>query len=102
MNLEKFIPIDQLCTLYKVEMSFFSNLNEFGLIRVETIEKSLCVHQDQIYDIEKMIRMHKDLNINFEGIDAVYNLLKKINELQLELTDIKNKLRLYEGDTDLK
>ena len=96
MNIEKFIPIDQLCTHYMVEMSFFSNLNELGLIRITTVEKSLCVHQDQINDIEKMIRMHQELNINFEGIDTIFNLLEKINELQLELNDIKNRLKFYE------
>lgn len=100
MSIENFIPIDQLCTHYKVEMSFFSNLNELGLISIKTVEKSICVHQDQINDIEKMIRMHQELDINVEGIDTIFNLLEKINKLQLELTDIKNRLRLYENLND--
>ena len=97
MSIENFIPLNQLCTHYKVEMSFFTNLNEFGLIEIITIEQSHFVHKDKASDIEKIIRMHDELEINFEGIDTIFNLLEKIKALQTELITTKNKLRLYEG-----
>ncbi|MFZ3273493.1 MAG: chaperone modulator CbpM [Lutibacter sp.] len=97
MNKENFIPLHKLCELYKVEMSFFSSLNEIGLIQITTIEESHYVHQDKIIDIEKMIRMHRDLEINIEGIDIAFNLLQKIDELENELISIKNRLRIYEN-----
>ena len=96
MSIEKFIPLNQLCTHYKVEMSFFTNLKEFGLIEIKTIKKSQFVHKDKASDIEKIIRMHHELEINFEGIDTIFNLLEKIKTLQAELISTKNKLRLYE------
>lgn len=96
MRSENFIRLSQLCTHYQVEMSFFTTLDEYGLIETQTIEKSVCVHQDNINDIEKMMRMHQDLNINFEGIDAVLHLLQKVDYLQSELSTLKNRLRLYE------
>ena len=43
-----------------------------------------------------MIRLHYDLNINLEGLDAVYNLLKRVENLQSEITSLHNKLRIYE------
>ena len=58
MSLENFIPLDNLCTHYKVEMSFFRTLNEIGLIEITTVEQSLCVHKDKASDVEKIIRMH--------------------------------------------
>ena len=97
MSKEKFIPLQKLCELYKVEMSFFSSLNEIGLIQITIIEESNCIHQDKIHDIEKMIRMHLDLEINIEGIDIAFNLLQKIDELENELIAIKNRLRIYEN-----
>ena len=96
MSLENLIPLDQLCTHYKVEMSFFTNLNEFGLIEIRTIEQSQYVHQDITSDIDKIIRMHHELDINFEGIDTIFNLLEKIKALQAELITTKNRLKLYE------
>lgn len=97
MSLENLIPLQQLCIHYDVEMSFFTNLNEYGLIEIRTIEESLFVHLDQAGDIEKIIRMHHELEINFEGIDTVLHLLEKIESLQNELSEAKNRLRLYEG-----
>tara|TARA_R110002124_G_scaffold46919_3_gene140258 strand:+ start:3163 stop:3456 length:294 start_codon:yes stop_codon:yes gene_type:complete len=96
MSLENFIPLNQLCTHYRVEMSFFTNLNEFGLIEIITIEQSLFVHKDKASDIEKIIRIHNELDINLEGIDTIFNLLEKIKKLQSELITTKNRLRLYE------
>jgi len=96
MNTENLIPLNKLCIYYKVELSFFSNLSDIGLIEIKTIEDSPYVHQDKIDVIEKMIRMHHELDVNVEGIDIVLNLLSKIDDLQNELTLTKNRLRLYE------
>jgi hypothetical protein len=94
MSIENFIPLETLSTHYNVELSFFSNLNEIGLIEIQTVEQLQYVHQDSIYEIEKMIRMHQDLQVNLEGIDVVFNLLQKIDSLKQELMDVRNRLRL--------
>jgi chaperone modulatory protein CbpM len=96
MSKEKLILINQLCAHYQVEISLFSHLHEFGFIEIITIEGSYFIHEDKINIVEKIIRMQKELNINLEGIDTILNLLEKINYLQLELTTVKNRLRLYE------
>tara|TARA_R110002050_G_scaffold24083_2_gene64216 strand:- start:8833 stop:9126 length:294 start_codon:yes stop_codon:yes gene_type:complete len=96
MSKEKLIQINQLCTHYQVEISLFSELHDFGIIEILTIEDSYFIHEDKISIVEKVVRMQKDLNINLEGIDTVLNLLDKINDLQTELNTTKNRLRLYE------
>jgi hypothetical protein len=97
MKETKLIPLRTLCTHYHVEMSFFSELSEYGLIEINTIEKSPYIHPDAVGEIEKLIRMYQELNVNPEGIDVVCNLLQKIEALQDELASLKSKLRLYEG-----
>ncbi|MFV7234323.1 chaperone modulator CbpM [Flavobacterium sp. ZB4R12] len=96
MNIENLIPIPALCTHYKVEISFFNNLSEMGLIEIKTIKEMQYIDTD-IYEIEKMIRIHQELAVNIEGIDVVFNLLQKIDDLQNELISVKNRLRLYES-----
>lgn len=98
MELKDFIPIVQLCEHYSVEVSFFNELHDEGLITITTLEHTSYIHQDKISDVEKMIRIHQELNINTEGIDAVFNLLHKIDRLQNELIILNNRLRLYEND----
>jgi len=96
METQNFISISQLCSIYQVEIAFFNELNEIGLIEFTIIENTPYLHQDLICDIEKMIRMHQDLALNIEGIDVVCNLLKKVTDLQSKLTYTQNRLRLYE------
>lgn len=90
------IPVPSLCTHYQIEMSFFDGLNTYGLIEFISVEKTYCIHQDKIADLEKMIRLHQDLHLNFEGIDTVFNLLEKIDTLQSELNTAQNRLKLFE------
>ena len=97
MSFENFIPVHTLTTQYQVELSFFSNLSEMGLIEIKTIEESQYIHENHIFEIEKILRIHRDLDINIEGIDIVFNLLQKIDVLQNELILIKNRLQLYEN-----
>lgn len=97
MNTENFIPINTLCQHYKVEINFFHNLNENGLIEIQLVDDIQYIHKDSIYEIEKIVRMHKDLDVNIEGIDIVLNLLQKIDALQTELHKVRNRLLLYEN-----
>lgn len=97
MNIEKLIAIPALCTHYKVELSFFENLSEMGLLEIKTIKETQYIHLDAIYEIEKMVRMHQELALNTAGIDVVFNLLQKIEDLQSELISTKNRLGLYES-----
>ncbi|WP_426064664.1 chaperone modulator CbpM [Flavobacterium sp. DSP2-3-1] len=95
--MENLIPIPVLCDYYEVKLSFFTNLSDMGLLEIKTIETSQYIDSDAVYEIEKMVRMHQELNVNIEGIDIVFNLLQKIDALQNELTALKNRLRLYES-----
>jgi hypothetical protein len=82
---------------YKVELSFFTHLKEIGLIEIQIIEQSPYIREDKMHDIERMIRMHHELEVNVEGIDVVFNLLEKIDDLKKDLIYTKNRLRLYEN-----
>ena len=93
---ENYIPLEQLCIQFKVEITFFNQLIECELIEVSNFKKSLHVHEDKLTDIEKMVRLYHDLDINIEGIDTVFNLLEKIGHLQNDLADARTKLKRYE------
>jgi hypothetical protein len=98
MDVKDLISVMQLCEHYNVEISFFDQLDEVGLINVTNIKQKLYIHQEAITDLEKMIRMHQELNVNIEGIDVAFNLLQKMNNLQTQLINLQNRLKLYETD----
>jgi hypothetical protein len=98
MKSEPLIPADQFCGSYDVEVSFIYSLEQYGLIETKTIKQTTHIPYSQLKKIEQLIRLHYDLNINLEGIDAITHLLKTIKNMQQEITALKNKLRLYEND----
>lgn len=96
MDREKFITITEICTWHSIEDSFIRSLNEYGLVEITTVEDQEFLAKEQIRDLEKMIRMHYELQINLEGIDAIYHLLHRVSSLQEEVRVLRNKLRKYE------
>jgi hypothetical protein len=42
------------------------------------------------------VRLHYDLDINLEGIEAITYLLNRVKNMQAEIIALKNRLRLYE------
>lgn len=96
MKTLEFIPIDDLCMHYEIESSFFTQLSNMGVLEIKTVQSVHCIPHEKISEIEKIIRLHRDLDLNVEGIDTVLNLLEKIESLQEELVKTKNRLRIYE------
>mgnify|MGYP000488653661 CR=1 FL=1 len=93
---DNLIAIAKVCTHYEIELSFLDALDKTGLIEIVVIEQDNFIDQDQIGELEKIIRLHHELNVNIEGIDVVLNLLEKEKDLREELKAVKNRLKLYE------
>lgn len=96
MSNRNLIQIKQFCVYHEIENTFIKELSNYGLVEIVIEKDDEYLQPEQLPVIEKMIRMHYDLNINLEGIDAIYHLLNKIEVLQQHLTSTQNKLRLYE------
>ena len=96
MNSKNLIQIKQFCVYHEIENTFITELHNYGLVEIIIQEEDEYLQPGQLPAIEKMIRMHYDLKINLEGIDAIYHLLNKIEALQQNLTATQNKLRLFE------
>ena len=96
METTQLISITQFCANYNVPVSFINALQEYELVEITISESDNYLQTNQLNDVEKMMRLHYDLDINFEGIDAIYNLLKQVESLQAEITTLKNKLNFYE------
>ena len=97
MRTDNLILLKTVSSHYQLELSFFTHLHDLGLIEIEVLEQSSYIRENQIHNLERMIRMHHDLEVNPEGIDVVFNLLQKIERLQKDLNTTKNRLRLYES-----
>ena len=89
---EHLISTDDLCSHYNVEYSFISSLQQHGLIEITTINEHSFIDHEHLKNVEQLMRMHYDLDINLEGIEAITCLLNRVKSMQEEITALRNRL----------
>ena len=82
MQEENLIPANEFCLHHNIEVSFMDSLKEYGLVEFTVIDNAPFVTIKQLSELEKLIRLHYELDINLEGIDAIIHLLKKMQTMQ--------------------
>src|SRR5215216_4783668 len=98
MQEENLIPASEFCHHHNIEIAFIHSLNEYGLIEITTAGEEVFISNSQLNNIEKFLRMHYELNINLEGIDAISQLLQRMESMHEEMNSLKNRLRFFEID----
>jgi hypothetical protein len=96
MKRENFIEALEFCSSFNIEFDFLESLKDYGLIELENIEETVYIPENQLSDLERIVRLHYDLDINIEGIETVIDLLHKSEELKNEIEFLRNRLRFYE------
>lgn len=89
------IVLSEFCVSHSVERSFVQSLEEYGLIETVTIDQSVYIYIGELPKLERIIRLHRDLNINPEGIDVINELLMRMDTMQHEMNDLKNRLHFF-------
>ena len=96
METQDLIIIDVFCQEYQIEINFINDLESFGLIETIVHNENKYLDKNQLVHVEKIIRLHNDLNINKEGIEIILDVLEKEKQLLSEIKYLKNRLDLYE------
>ena|SRR5687768_12902441 len=96
MTNEEMVAADAFCISHNVEISFLHSLSESGLLEITAKEENVFIYQDQLPELEKLVRLHYDMDINLEGIEVVHHLLQQMKAMQDEMKVLRNRLGLYE------
>ena len=91
------VPVQLFCVIHKIELSFIESLQQYGLVEITTVEDQRYFRESQLQAVEKFVRLHYDLDINVQGIDAIWHLLDRLNEVQCRNRELQNRLGLYEN-----
>lgn len=97
MQTAEMIPAEEFCYHHHVELSFILSLHESGLIAVTKEDEKVFVYSNELDVLERLVRLHSELDINLEGIETVSYLLQRMNDMQREIVSLSNRLRYYEG-----
>jgi chaperone modulatory protein CbpM len=87
----KLVLIEDVCRYYEVESEFINSLHDVGLLNIIVKKNTNYIFENQLVDLEKILRLHSDLEINAQGIDIVFNLQNTIAALQQALLVLSNK-----------
>tara|TARA_R110002020_G_scaffold187962_5_gene386479 strand:- start:160 stop:456 length:297 start_codon:yes stop_codon:yes gene_type:complete len=98
--MEKIIhfTLEAFCGSHGIDQSFVLTLGEYELIELKNIENKRYIHNNDLPKLEKMLRLHQEMGINPEGIQAVEHLLSKVNRLQNEISTLKLQLGRFENE----
>ena len=87
------IATTDICTYHEVEYTFISSLSEAGLVELKVVNHTTYIPENELQKLERMIRLHHELEINFAGIEAITHLLERIEQMQEEMRVLRNRLR---------
>jgi len=88
------IPVDDIVAYHEVEFTFITSLKDAGLITFKEVNQKALINEAELHKLEKMIRLHYELEINIAGIEAINHLLERIEQMQSEISVLKNRAQV--------
>ena len=94
---EDIILTEEYARQSHTDIHFINQLGEHGLIQITVLEQRKYIPSHQLPLLEKYTRLHYDLDINMEGIEAISHLLQRLENIQNEMETMRRTLRLYQS-----
>jgi len=98
MSTEHLIAVEVFATHQGVETTFVNALHDRGLVHLTVVQEQHFLEPEQLVRIEQLARLHYDLDINLEGLEAISHLLDRMDAAQQEVRLLRERLRVYEPE----
>ncbi|GEN72179.1 MULTISPECIES: chaperone modulator CbpM [Chryseobacterium] len=86
------ISREELVKIYNIEITFFDELVDEGLLHVETENDVRYLLYEDLPVFERFTNWHYDLEINLPGLEVIHDMLRKMEDLKRKNRDLLNKL----------
>ncbi|MFP3870131.1 MAG: chaperone modulator CbpM [Syntrophobacteria bacterium] len=86
------ITVEQLADLARLHPDMVERLVDWGLLDPEVQEPRYLFRDSVVPRIWKIMRLRRDLGINWAGIGVVLDLLKRIEQLEQEVERLRKQL----------
>lgn len=97
METIKYISITTFCQYHGIETNLLFTFQELGMVEIVEEESGYYLEEEKLSQLERMIRIYKDLGLSPEGVDVVVGLLERVEKLQKDNRELKRRLRRWEG-----
>lgn len=96
MKVRQYIRLSEFCKGHALEESFLYQLHEIELIEIAEVDQQPVIHEAELDRIERLVRLHRDLEIGPQGLMAVDHLLTRMEQLREEVLDLRRRLNRWE------
>ncbi|WP_440121372.1 chaperone modulator CbpM [Tenacibaculum sp. Ill] len=96
MSDKELISVQKVIVHHNLDEQFIESIESFQLIEFVVKDSNKYLHTEQLPILEKIIRLHYDLEVNMQGIDVINNMLDRMDSMHKTIQQLENKLKLYE------
>lgn len=89
------VPAQDVCVSHKVTVETVQMLSDYGLIEVVQLKQTVYIPENQLKRLEQILVFNKELDINLEGIETIFELLERIEKMQSHIIQLENKLKRF-------
>lgn len=86
------ISREELVQLYNIEIHFFDELHEYGLLHIIEENNIKYLLYEELPMFEKFANWHYDLEVNIPGLEIIHQMLLKMEALQNENRRLLNRM----------
>lgn len=86
------ISREELVKIYNIEISFFDELVDSGLLQIQTENEIRYLMYEDLPNFERFANWHYDLEINLPGLEVIHEMLQKMNYLRQRNRELMSKL----------
>jgi hypothetical protein len=102
MPVTKFIAVKTFCLQHDIPADFILELHQHEIIQLVVEKRNRFIPVKQLQELERIIRIYRDLQLDIHGIQAVLHLVNRLQEKDAEITALRNQLTFYHGVNSLK
>ncbi|WGH76025.1 chaperone modulator CbpM [Tenacibaculum tangerinum] len=96
MSDKELISIQKVMVHHHLDEQFIESVESFQLLEFVVKDSNKYVYTEQLPVLEKIIRLHYDLEVNMQGIDVINNMLDRMDAMHTTIQQLENKLKRYE------
>lgn len=93
----QYIHIKDFCSSHDIEEAFLFELHEYELVELQIMNDQQVIYIEELPKVEKLVRLHQDLKINIDGIEAIHYLLERTQQMNDELQTLRKRLKRHEN-----
>jgi hypothetical protein len=90
------VSVNEIMIHHQLDEAFINKVENYQLVSFVIKNSQKFIIADEMPRMEKIIRLHYDLDINMEGIEVIKNMLDRMEALQDEVRKLQNRLNIYE------